>query len=222
MLRLQEMQELVETIGLKASAKFVGKYMRLARQVGEDSNPCYSGRKVGVVIVNPERNCIVGTGYNGPPRGTPHCDSQEFLNHYVWPQLQMNDIDFLFRNHNVCNATDFANKFACQKLCPRRILNIPSGDRLNLCSCVHGEANSIMNCGQNVKGCIMFCWACLPCMDCSKLIINSGIKGVCCLDGEDYHPCSNWLLSSGGVTVCKLDAEFILDQNTPVKSQENR
>jgi dCMP deaminase len=199
---------MIPDVGL--SAKFVYKYMRMARQVGEDCNPCYSGRKVGVVIVDPDRNCVIGTGYNGPPRGTEHCDSPEFLRDFVWPQLKGEDFNNLYKNHNICSADDFVSRFGEQKQCPRRILNIESGDRLHLCSCVHGEANSLLNSGQNVRGCIMFCWSCLPCIECSKLIINSGIKGIFCLDGETYHNSSNWLLESGNIIVCKLDADFIL------------
>ena len=68
------------------SDKFIHKYMHLAKNFGEDSNPCYS-RKIGVIIVEPKINKIVATGYNGPPRGTPHCDSKKHLHIIVWPQL---------------------------------------------------------------------------------------------------------------------------------------
>jgi deoxycytidylate deaminase len=70
--------------------KFVKKYMRLAKQVGEDNNPCYS-RHIGVVLVKvyPDGDShVVGTGYNGPPKQTPHCDSREYLKNIVWPQLK--------------------------------------------------------------------------------------------------------------------------------------
>jgi deoxycytidylate deaminase len=51
--------------------KFVGKYMRLAKQIGEDKNPCHS-RKIGVVVVDPVSNKILGTGYNGPLRNSSY------------------------------------------------------------------------------------------------------------------------------------------------------
>ncbi|MCH8217596.1 MAG: hypothetical protein IH892_12605 [Planctomycetes bacterium] len=74
--------------------KFIKKYMRLAQQVGEDSNPCYS-RHVGIVIVNPVQNRILSIGWNGPPRGVPHCDSFEHLNDIFWEQLSRDDQDAL-------------------------------------------------------------------------------------------------------------------------------
>lgn len=74
------------------SEKFVGKYMRLARQIGLDQNPCHS-RKIGVVIVDPIHNSISGTGYNGPAPGTPHCDSEVYLREFFWPQLTFQEKD---------------------------------------------------------------------------------------------------------------------------------
>ena len=66
--------------------KFVGKYMRLARQIAIDRNPCFS-REVGVIVVDPSTNGIVGAGYNGPPEGSPHCNEVSFLQNFFWPQL---------------------------------------------------------------------------------------------------------------------------------------
>jgi len=45
-------------------------YLDIAKAVSKRS-PCLK-RKVGAVIVKDD--CIVSTGYNGPPRGESHCD----------------------------------------------------------------------------------------------------------------------------------------------------
>jgi deoxycytidylate deaminase len=66
--------------------KFIKKYMRIAKFIGEDQNPCHS-RKIGAIIVDPIANRILGTGYNGPPPGTPHPTTLEYLRDYFWPQL---------------------------------------------------------------------------------------------------------------------------------------
>ena len=58
--------------------KFIGKYLRLAKQFGEDGNPCYS-RSIGCVYVDPVSNAVAAMGYNGPPRGSKHCTDPEFL-----------------------------------------------------------------------------------------------------------------------------------------------
>ena len=66
--------------------KFVRKYMKLAKVMADDQNPCFS-RRVGAVVVDPLTNGIVGAGYNGPPENTPHCNDIEFLKYFFWPQL---------------------------------------------------------------------------------------------------------------------------------------
>lgn len=189
------------------SDKFVGKYMRLAKLLGEDHNPCYS-RKIGVVIVDPQINKIVGTGYNGPPRSTPHCDSSVHLRNIVWPQLSSKEKQKL--DESVQTADDFVNKYAGCKTCPRKIVGAPSGQRLELCSCAHAEANAIVNAAQNVVGCVMFAYCLLPCIECTKLIINSGIKKVFCLQEEkDYSVGSRYLFKEAGVGIVELNkAEF--------------
>ena len=45
--------------------------MKLAKEIANDQNPCLS-RNVGVIVVDPKTNGIVGAGYNGPPENTPH------------------------------------------------------------------------------------------------------------------------------------------------------
>ena len=183
--------------------KFVKKYMRFAKLVAEDQNPCYA-RQVGAVVVDPELNKIVGTGYNGPPKGVPHCDTEEHLNHVVWTQLSPIERDLI--GFKPITKEEFVQKYTDCKTCPRRLVMAGSGQRLELCSCVHAEANAIVNAAQNLSGCYIFCWCPLPCVECSKLIINSGIKKVYCYKEEkDYSVGSRFILGKAGIEILELN-----------------
>lgn len=73
------------------------------------------------------------------------------------------------------------------KQCIRKKLNIKSGQRLELSECVHAEANCIIQCARYAVSCensILFSTT-QPCADCTKLILNSGIKKV--YYSEDYQ-----------------------------------
>ena len=65
-------------------------------------------------------------------------------------------------------------------VCLRREKNIPSGTNLELCYAVHAEENAIAQAaklGISVDGATLYCTH-QPCIICSKMIINSGIKRV--------------------------------------------
>jgi len=71
--------------------------------------------------------------------------------------------------------------------CLRTQLNVPSGEKHELCRGVHAEQNAIIQAayhGIKVKGSILYCTN-LPCSICAKMIINSGIKKVYYKDGYD-------------------------------------
>ena len=192
--------------------KFVRKYLRMAKQVGEDSNPCYS-RQIGAIIVNPAENRILGTGYNGPPAGTPHCDEPEYLLNMVWPYMTEEDR----KKAHIPNCSEehqkrwFLDVYGRCKKCPRRMLGIPSGERMHLCSCEHAEKNAIFNAAQSVHGAWMICYCGLPCIDCTKAIINAGIRQVICIHWKkDYSPQSRWLFKEANVIIEERD-EMTLD-----------
>jgi deoxycytidylate deaminase len=204
--------------------KFVKKYMRMAKQVGEDMNPCYS-RSIGVIVVRNHGDGsgkVLGTGYNGPPRNTPHCDDREYLAQIVWPQLT--EQEKLLANHKAGVKPDheytdeqlcenFANTLAGCKTCPRKIVGAPSGKRLELCSCAHAETNAIVNASDDLYGAEMFCWCGCPCYECTKLIINSGIKKVYIIDwGADYSHGSRFLFHKAGVVVEEHKPEYYLEE----------
>ena len=72
-------------------------------------------RQVGAVIVKDKH--IIATGYNGAPRGVPHCDEKGG--------------------------------------CLRQQLNVPSGERHELCRALHAEQNAIIQAatpGQSIEG----------------------------------------------------------------------
>lgn len=193
--------------------KFVHKYMRLAKFIGEDENPCLS-RHIGAIIVDPASNAIRGTGYNGPPPGTPHTNDASFLRNFFWPQLTQDEIEIInsklghphepsdftqIRNDGILN--DLVIEYAGKSICPRRLVDAASGERNELCSCGHAERHAITNAECCVRGFVMFCWCTVPCIQCSDAIIHAGIRTVHCLDEELYHDQSLWLLESGGVEV---------------------
>jgi dCMP deaminase len=190
------------------SNKFIKKYLRMAKFIAEDQNPCYS-RHVGAVIVDVEINKVVGTGYNGPPKGVPHCDSTEHLTNVVWPQLTQQEKDLLIEWKPITNE-ELLEKYAGCKVCPRKLIRAEAGQRLELCSCAHAEANALINAAQKVVGCTMFCWCPLPCIECSKLIINAGIKEIYCYKEEkDYSVGSRFIIKKAGVIINELDKNFI-------------
>lgn len=126
-------------------------YLNIAKAVAQRST-CLR-RKYGAIIVKDDT--IVSTGYNGTARGLPNC------------------IDI--------------------GQCPRDELQIEAGSRYDLCRGVHAEMNAVINAarsGASVMSGTMYL-ACLdaktgeplkdvvkPCILCSRVIINAGVKEV--------------------------------------------
>ena len=70
--------------------------------------------------------------------------------------------------------------------CLREQLNVPSGERQELCRGVHAEQNAIIQAakfGISVEGATLYTTHC-PCITCAKIIINAGIKKV--VYGREY------------------------------------
>ena len=172
------------------STKFIKKYMRLAKFIGEDQPVCFS-RHIGAVITNAEGTRVLGCGYNGPPRGVPHCDTSEFLKNYFMPRLD--ECDFIAK---------------CKGICPRRLIKANSGERMDLCPAQHAETNAIINAACDLTGAHLFCWCPVPCVNCSGAIIQAGIAAVHCLE-TIYDDRSLWLLEKGGVTLHQYTEDIL-------------
>ena len=112
-------------------------FMEIAHVVAKRST-CMR-RQVGAVIVRDKQ--ILSTGYNGAPKGLPHCEETG---------------------------------------CIRQELNVPSGERHELCRAIHAEQNAIAQAAYNgvsLKDSTLYCTT-APCSLCAKMIINAGIKKV--------------------------------------------
>jgi len=64
--------------------------------------------------------------------------------------------------------------------CLREKLGVPSGVRHELCRGLHAEQNAIIQAakhGTNIDGATLYCNT-MPCIICTKMVINAGIKRV--------------------------------------------
>ena len=90
--------------------------------------------------------------------------------------------------------------------CLREKLNVPSGERHELCRGIHAEQNAIIQAafhGVSIKGGMLFCTN-LPCSICTKMIINAGINKIYYQSGyADFM--SEELLKEAGVEVIKIE-----------------
>ena len=71
--------------------------------------------------------------------------------------------------------------------CTRERLQVPRGERYELCRSVHAEANAITKVAKSANNCdgsTLYITA-APCIECSKLIIQAGIRRV--VYAEDYR-----------------------------------
>lgn len=112
-------------------------------------------RKVGAVIAKDKQQLTAG--YNGAPRGIPHCEEVGG--------------------------------------CLREKMNIPSGQRHEICRGTHAEQNAITQAakfGIDISGSILYCNT-FPCIICTKMILNAGIIKVV-YDSDYNDPLSKEIL----------------------------
>lgn len=117
--------------------------------------------KLGCVIVN-ENNHIVATGYNSLPAGV-YDDS--------WPVNRLSKLDVAKDNYGVVHIIDGVPK-------PTEGVTYTSlGEITKYDVMAHAEVNAIVSSGQPLKSCKLYCTY-LPCAECAKAIITSGIKEI--------------------------------------------
>ena len=95
----------------------------------------------------------------------------------------------------------------CQEIgCLRQKADIPSGQQHELCRGLHAEQNVIIQAayhGISIKDSILYCTN-KPCVICSKMIINAGIKKVYFAEGYD-DPLADKMLFEAGIEMERLE-----------------
>jgi dCMP deaminase len=140
-------------------------FMEMAKLISKRST-CLR-RKVGALLVKDKR--VLATGYNGAPKGLPHCSEVG---------------------------------------CMREKLNIPAGERQELCRGLHAEQNCIIQAavfGVSTKGATLYTTH-FPCSICAKMIINAEISEI--VYEEDYEDeLAKKLLKEANIKIRKYKAK---------------
>jgi dCMP deaminase len=94
--------------------------------------------------------------------------------------------------------------------CLRERLNVPSGERHELCRGLHAEQNAIIQAakhGTNINGATLYCTT-MPCIICTKMIINAGITTV--IYGEGYaDDLAREMIGESGINVLHFVPENV-------------
>lgn len=100
------------------------------------------------------------------------------------------------------NGTPSGITHCAETGCLREQMNVPSGERHELCRGLHAEQNAIIQAarhGVNIAGATLYCTN-SPCIICTKMLINAGIQQVIYVDGYP-DTLSMDMLRESGITV---------------------
>ncbi len=91
----------------------------------------------------------------------------------------------------------------CEEVgCLREASSIPSGQRHELCRGLHAEQNAIIQAafhGISIRGATLYCTN-KPCIICTKMLINAGIKEIIYEQGYD-DPLADEMLKEAGIKI---------------------
>ena len=150
----------------KRSQKAWDKYFHNVCETVSSKSPCLS-RQIGAILVRD--HSIISTGYNGPPRGIPHCGHERILeDQVIYKEL-----------YTIMKTTD---RKTMGNTCPRQLIpNYVSGKRMELCPAQHAEENCVSNAariGVITYGATLYMNSIIPCHRCFGTLINAGIKEI--------------------------------------------
>lgn len=166
------------------------KYFQIVCKAVAEKSPCLS-RKIGALLV--KDHSIISTGYNGPPRGIPHCGHDRYmkdnlLSHY-------NEVDIITEH------TDY-KRFRNE--CPRKVMDFKSGEGMQWCPAQHAEENAVSNAariGVSVLGSTLCMNSIIPCQKCFGTLINAGIVEIVVDEVKVYDKHTLFLISNSNITI---------------------
>ncbi len=90
--------------------------------------------------------------------------------------------------------------------CLREKLNVPSGERHELCRGLHAEQNAILQAafhGVSIRDAVLYCTN-LPCIICAKMLINAGVRRIVYLEGY-ADPLTEEMIREVGMEIVRLE-----------------
>lgn len=169
----------------KNQEKWDNRFLDICIELSNWSS-CLS-RQIGAILVRDKT--IVATGYNGPPRGIPHCGVER----------NKSDTALFLRLKDTHNTV-----YGDDSMCPRQRLGYGSGEGLELCPAAHAEDNCISNAariGVVTAGTTMYMSCGLPCKNCLGKIINAGIVEIVYTSMDSYDELSKWLVKKSSLMI---------------------
>jgi len=157
---------------------------------------CFS-RRIGAILVRDKS--VISTGYNGPPRGIPHCSERYLIDEVLREELRKRGLD----PDNIDRS-----------ICPRRHLGFKSGEGLDFDVAGHAEENCVTNAarhGIETRGTIEYLSCGIPCHKCFANIINAGIIEIVCTSLETYDYLSVYLMEHTSVKVRIYSSEVVFE-----------
>jgi dCMP deaminase len=170
----------VRTLGDKLE-RWDRYFYSVCQAVGSNS-VCLS-RHIGSVLVKDKS--IISTGYNGPPRGVPHCGERYKIDGELRAYLKANGIN--------PDNEDFSNS------CPRYTAGFKSGQGLQWCVAGHAERNALINAARNgisTLGTKLYMDCGVPCTPCLVEIINAGVEEIIVSKMTFYDSSAKYLLEN--------------------------
>lgn len=153
-------------------------------------SPCLS-RKIGAILVRDKS--IISTGYNGPPRGVPHCGHKRFAKDRILDELTRGKEIGLYKSKTIC---------------PRKLLGYASGTHMELCPAQHAEENCVSNAarlGVSVLNSTLYMNSVIPCKNCFGTLINAGIIEVVVNEAKAYDEHTKFLIDNSNIEIREFE-----------------
>ncbi len=156
------------------------------------NSPCLS-RKVGAVLALDKY--VVSTGYNGPPKGIPHCGHDRFM-----------------KDDELSNV-GIGKGHTPQEIgaaCPRKLLGFRSGEGKQWCTAQCAERNAISNAaslGTSVVGTTLYMNSIIPCQQCFGALINVGVREIVVETTTTYDKFTSFLMANSAIIIREFNLE---------------
>ncbi len=161
-------------------------FYEICQSVSKNSK-CLS-RQIGSILTRD--NIIISTGYNGPPRGVPHCNQRCIYDMRYQEELTKR------------NLIDSGEK------CPRKVLGFKSGEGIEWCVATHSEKNCLVSAARNgisTLNTTLYLNAPVPCTQCLVSLINAGVTEIVCTGNDKYDPPAEFLSLYSGIRIRTFD-----------------